>query len=61
MERTLTIGRTTFMVRRNPRPVLQLSAGEKKTRFLSAWMNIFASTWEMKSGGKLPLKKENDQ
>lgn len=61
MERTLTIGRTTFMVRRKPRPVLQHSAGDRQKAFLASWMNIFVSTWAIKSGGKLPIAKENDQ
>ncbi len=56
MSLQLTIGRTTFLVRREPVVTASRVAGsqEMKTSFAAAWMQIFNGTWEAKAGACFP-------
>ena len=54
MERQLTLGRITLSMRyETSKPTRQFWTPEMATRL----KQIYAATWEVKSAGKLPLKK----
>jgi len=52
----LTLGRTTFLVRREPaKPVAQSVVGQQPTpSFAKAWMQTFNGTWQAKAGACSP-------
>ena len=52
----LTLGRTTFMIRREPakRTDLTETYSPDRNTFVQAWMQIFNGTWEAKAGACFP-------
>jgi hypothetical protein len=52
----LTLGRTTFLIRREPaKLVAKVNACSPKTSsFVAAWKQTFNATWEAKAGACFP-------
>lgn len=62
MERQMTIGRTTFLVRRPSAAEPAADSKAAKASFIKAWMHVYCGVWEVKStAGKAPVVPSREQ
>jgi len=56
----LTLGRTTFLVRREP-AIRPSSAQQATPSFTAAWIQVFNGTWQAKAGACFPKQLSIEQ
>ncbi len=63
MSLQLTIGRTTFLVRREPRYSTgrNVASQHSSSSFAAAWVQIFNGTWEAKAAACFPKQLSTQQ